>query len=155
MNEHIDDELIDEVDDCELFADQRQYIEFMATLKLLGCTKVQVEFSGGGDSGEIHEAQAWGNGVPIDLTKHTMQYTHSVEVWSADSRSVESVTEELSLAEILKKLCEDALEETELDWYNNDGGRGCFYVDYRQDPPRLRLEVETYYTTSDSHDFDY
>jgi hypothetical protein len=152
-------EFDDSVEECELFVDQRQYVEFMATLKLLGCTQVQIEFSGGGDSGEIQQAQAWGNGKPIDLTQHTMQFTYTQEVWSAEpgkpARSKQQVTEEKNLGEVLKSLCEDALEETGIDWYNNDGGSGCFYVDYGQDPPRLRLEVETYYTTSDNHDFDY
>lgn len=149
-------EFDDSVEECELFVDQRQYVEFMATLKLLGCTQVQVEFSGGGDSGEIREAEAWGNGKPIDLTQHTMQFTYTIEVWKPDNRqSKHQVTEEKNLGEILKSLCEDALEETGIDWYNNDGGSGCFYVDYGQDPPRLRLEVETYYTSSENHDFDY
>ena len=150
-------EFDDSVEECELFVDQRQYVVFMATLKLLGCTQVQVEFSGGGDSGEIQEARAWGNGKPIDLTSHSMQFTYTQEVWSAEpgkpARSKQQVTEEKNLGELLKSLCEDALEETGIDWYNNDGGEGSLTIDLSQDPVAIDLQVGVRYTETTWHNY--
>jgi hypothetical protein len=79
-------------------------LEFLTSLKIkYGINYIHAEFSGGGDSGEIHEIYGMKDkdGNITDCTKFSPE-------------------EQGTVMEVFDKY----LEETNYDWYNNDGGSG-------------------------------
>lgn len=128
-------------------------------LKILGGRKVEVHFSGGGDSGNIDNACLLNqDNEPIDIQKASLP-------WFENKSSFDSTTnkwvntfeqvESMPLNDILVGLTENALENEGLDWYNNEGGQGAFRIDLTTTPPSIELTVEINRTEVDSYDFDY
>lgn len=137
-----------------------QFTEFLVKLRLLGVSKVTVDFQGGGDSGEIQQA-AFFNSQEQDITMDLMHYTMPWEETYTEYRtghSPESIiktrTEDLGFEEIMQKLVEQHLESTGLDWYNNDGGQGAFIINFSTSPPMIKLIVGVNYTQTEDHVFD-
>lgn len=61
----------------------------------------------------------------------------------------------MTLGEIVESLCNTALDHSELDWYNNDGGQGYFTIDLTTDTPSVTLDVGINHMTTEDHVFDF
>jgi 3-methyladenine DNA glycosylase Tag len=62
---------------------------------------------------------------------------------------------EKDITMVLEQVCYEALSQTGLDWYNNDGGQGTFTVKFdNSGEPVIELEVGVNYTETDTHLFD-
>lgn len=48
----------------------------------------------------------------------------------------------MTLEDVLKDLCNEALNKSNIDWYNNDGGQGHMTIDFAADPVEIELDVE-------------
>ena len=121
----------------------------MTLLKVMGGTKVHVSFSGGGDSGNIDNAELLdSDDKPIDLKGAEFEWEseESYHDPDADKWRMRSIVETMPLNDILVKITEDALESTSLDWYNNEGGQGALTIDLTTTPPSIELSVEINYT---------
>lgn len=132
----------------------------LSTLRMLGVTHVQVGFSGSGDSGNIDEVIATNaQDHYVDLTSTSLTWTrvHGESTWDGTKLVWERKTDVqvMSVEKILKDMCNTALDHTQLDWYNNDGGQGYFSIDVTQDVPRITLEVGINETVTHDHTFDY
>jgi hypothetical protein len=57
--------------------------------------------------------------------------------------------------DVLRDATEIMLEESGLDWYNNEGGQGSLTIQLDQSPPSVVLNVGVNTTTTDDHEFDY
>ena len=131
----------------------------MTLLKIMGGRKVEVGFSGGGDSGEIEGASLLDQdghaidlkGAAFDWHESTSRMDEQEGKWVYETKVVPN----MPIDEILVKITEDALEESGLDWYNNDGGSGSLTIDLMVDPPTINLSVGINYTETNWHDFDY
>lgn len=132
--------------------DKKQLL--MTLLKLMGGSTVVVSFSGGGDSGTIdsvglHDAK----GEPISL-ENTMFIWEIETEHHEDGKWVKQyTTKAMPIADILTQITYDALENTQLDWYNNEGGQGELEIDLNADPPKVILQVGINYTHTDEHKF--
>lgn len=143
----------------QIFPSEEHRTEFLMRLKLLGIAEIQVDFSGSGDSGNIEQAVATtADQQEVDLEgqppmawmeKHS-KYNPKTQQWDETCTPVE-----LSLANILYMMTEQALEESQLDWYNNDGGQGCFMIDFTESPPEIRLDVGINRMDTDEHSFRF
>jgi hypothetical protein len=76
--------------------------ELLAKLHAAGILRVSAEFDGSGDSGAIN----------------VLRFFNALEPDSPEAEPPESLIEEVD------SLFYAALEDTDVDWYNNDGGYG-------------------------------
>jgi hypothetical protein len=121
----------------------------LALLGTLGIKEVQIQFDGSGDSGTISEpALPRGDDIFIDVP---CKYSK----WE-NGRFCETVTiEPRTLSQALKQVCEEALENCNVDWYNNDGGFGYMSIDLTTNPPDIYLEVNQRIVDTVHHEFRY
>lgn len=143
-----------------LFAGPDQQNLLLGALRVLGVVKVNVEFSGSGDSGNVDNAYAVNaNEDQVDLSTTMLPWVKlSSNGVFENNRYVNKVvkTDQLmSVDAIIKNLCERALDESQLDWYNNDGGQGHFTIDLTNTPPTIKLYVGVNYTSTEDHNFSY
>jgi NACalpha-BTF3-like transcription factor len=141
----------------------------MAQLKSLGVATLEVVFSGGGDSGaidcveafsaEVDEEHRWRPGKVVKL--EGVMFANAWEkksVYNDMTRSWEDSevrVPEKDITLVLEQVCYEALSQTGLDWYNNDGGQGTFKVTFDESgEPVIELEVGVNYTETDTHLFD-
>jgi hypothetical protein len=139
-----------------LFPSQEARVAFIAAMKIHGVAKALAEFSGSSDSGQVDEVTFLGlDGSHVEMDDTQLNWVRDVS--SHVNGEWTSVTEEakLSAAAIVEQMCYDALEETGLDWYNNDGGQGEFTIDFTTIPPAITLDVSTNYMQTDEHEFDF
>ena len=118
-----------------------------------GGKKIRVSFDGSGDSGSV-------DGVYIHNGSEDMNmqfYVDFLEVsssWSSDTGWVKTETpKRMPVKEALESLCYTMLEETGIDWYNNDGGYGELYITL--DPLEIQLEVNSRYTEVNTDVFTF
>lgn len=141
-----------------VFPDKEKKTLLMNMLKVLGGHSAVVEFQGGGDSGEIHNAMLYDqNGKEIDCTGVTIDWTKRIALH--DPLRQEWVEKDETMPtpvlDVLRDMTESMLENEGLDWYNNDGGQGSLNIDLTQSPPTIVLNVGINYTQTDEHEFDY
>lgn len=128
-----------------VFQSNEQRDLLLTLLKVLGGRRVLVEFDGSGDSGSIEDAFLQDeNGNSIDLTNATFDwyekssgFDKEQKQWVITSKPVPN----MPVGEILRAVCEDALEDAGHDWYNNEGGYGSLTIDLTTTPPVIKLNV--------------
>ena len=139
------------------FPSPEHKIILLTQLRTLGVKTVEVAFSGGGDSGDIDDVNAYDNdNVDINLTAHHLDWPEESSIHDPDTNAwiteVKTVTK--SLDDILKDVTFDALAASGLDWYNNDGGQGSLLIDFNKSPPEISLDVGINFTTTEDHTID-
>ena len=129
--------------------------KLLTHLKLLGIQTIKVEFSGGGDDGDINHIEP----TPLmNLEEITADYA-----WDTSNRydleSNQWVTTfnraPADLHTLLKNLTFAALENTQMDWYNNEGGQGKFIIDFSTTPPNIQLDLEINTITTEDYEYTY
>lgn len=139
-----------------VFPSKEKKTLLMNMLKVLGGHKAVVEFQGGGDSGEIHNAVLYDqNNKEIDCTGITFDWHSQSDVFKDGVWEEHSKFGPVPVLDILREVTEQMLENEGLDWYNNDGGQGELQIDLTQSPPAIVLNVGINYTQTDYHEFDY
>jgi len=149
---------------AKLFPSKEHRIALLTRLRTLGTTSVLVTFSGSGDSGNIDEAELYvgaegkrmavPHGEVLDWVSYESRYNPNASLGESAWTRVETPVR-MELGEVLKNMVADALEESMLDWYNNDGGQGQLLIDFTTSPPTINLEVGINITTTDEHSFDF
>ena len=142
------------------FPDSERKQLFFTLLKVMGGSQVNVAFDGSGDSGSIDVVELLNrNGERIDLEGAKFEWpTKSSEFDPLKKEWVRTHTlEEMDVKEILTQICEDALEEVGVDWYNHEGGYGELTIDLTTQPTKVELgvnvrEMTTHYTGYDLTD---
>jgi len=137
-----------------LFPSKEKKAELLTRLKMLGVTHVQVDFSGGGDSGEIDNAYAKdAQSKDVDVSKELMVWP-TTESYEEDGKWHQRlVDKEVLVIDILRDMTEQWLEDTGHDWYNNDGGQGDMTIDFTKSPPEFNLNVGVNYTRTDDYGY--
>lgn len=140
------------------FPDPERKKLLMTLLKVMGGHKVEVSFSGGGDSGSIEGVflmDSDGNEIKIDGAEFEWhEYSSSFDN-EAKGWNYTTAYKVMPLSDILTQICDDCLETTNLDWYNNEGGQGSLEIDLKTDPPTINLNVGINYTHTDDHNYDF
>jgi hypothetical protein len=140
-----------------MFPSPKHRAVFLTTLRSLGVSTLTVNFSGGGDSGNIDSVAAYNAGqtAAIPLTAQIP--------WSSDEKFFDMEAQDwvkrttnklMPIEEIAKELTLEALEAQGLDWYNNDGGQGTLEIDFSTSPPTIQLDVGINYMTTEEHSFN-
>ena len=132
-----------------IFPSKQEKETLLTQLNLLGAKHVYVEFSGSGDSGQIdgvyyRDKNDDFQNIPSDMIAWTKQ--------TYDEQPKE--TTNMKLVDVLEDICYRALDETDLDWYNNEGGQGNLHIDFTETPVAISLNVGVNTMTTDDHHFD-
>lgn len=143
----------------KLFRDTDKRDLFMTLLKVMGGRKAKVSFDGSGDSGNIEAGCLLDqDGKEIDISNATFDwYENRGEFDTTENKWVKSIRPlpNMPVADILVNICEEALEQEGLDWYNNDGGYGELHIDLTTTPPLITMNVSIRVTSTDDYDYDY
>lgn len=130
---------------------------FFTLLKVLGGSKAVVAFDGSGDSGSIDCVDLLNReGERIDLTgakfewpTRTSNFDPTTNKWVNGSE-----VQEMDVDDILKEICENALDDQGVDWYNNEGGYGELTIDLTTQPVSVVLDVNVRETISHNTAYD-
>jgi hypothetical protein len=112
-----------------------------AQLAGLGVVEVWVEFNGSDDSGQIEGIYA---------AKRTQRDMRGLN-HNDPARTTAEVTLPEDLGKAIEEQCYAYLEETQRDWYHNDGGQGEFMFDVPAKKISLHLEINE--TTHNDYDY--
>jgi hypothetical protein len=137
-----------------LFPSKDKKIELLARLRLLGVTEVRVEFSGGGDSGEVSHIQTTSPQGEIDTSKEEMNWPDTVSTRKDDEWVSVTIEKTMTLHDVIEKITYSWLESTSLDWYNNEGGQGHMTIDFTQSPPKFDMYVGVNIMETEDHEFE-
>lgn len=118
----------------------------LPVLQQHGIRRVIVTFDGHGDSGSIYDVIA--EGGDADLNAIHMSYTKTERVFENGVWIEAPATRERPLKEVIEDLSLNWLDETNVDWYNNDGGYGDLVIDVNAGT--VCLEVNVRFTESDN-----
>ena len=132
-----------------IFANEQEKATLLTQLNLLGAKRVVVEFQGGGDDGQVEGVYLYDqNGNDIDIPNDMIAWT------TLTYGNQESEQKQTKLVDALEDLCSRALDDTGLDWYNNEGGQGNLTINFNDNPPSIKLNVGINHTTTDDYEFD-
>lgn len=138
------------------FPDKDKKNVLITFLRMIGGVRVVVDFQGGGDSGEVSNAQLFDKHEKlIDITKSKLDWSTEKDVFKDGVWSTESEQNFVVANDILVQATETMLENEGLDWYNNDGGEGSLTIDLTTEPPTMLLDVNINRMESDNYEFDY
>ena len=133
----------------QIFANEQEKTTLLTQLNLLGAKRVVVTFQGGGDDGQIEEVfMVDNNDTYIDIPNDMIAWT------TLTYGSQQSEQKQIKLTDALEDLCSRALDNTGLDWYNNDGGQGSLEINFKENPPSIKLNVGINHRTTDDYEYD-
>jgi hypothetical protein len=116
-----------------------------------GGKEIRVSFDGSGDSGSVESAEIYNGDKNLNML-FSVDYLEVSSNWSKDGGWVKTESvKRMPVKEALEAFCYDLLENTGIDWYNNDGGYGELRITL--DPVEIQLEVNTRYTEVNSDEF--
>lgn len=122
----------------------------LPVLREHGVEQVQVSFDGSGDEGHIGDIYY----LPqreFDLADVTVQHI-GLSSHFDDGRWVRTrCLEESPINDVIEELTDDYLQETGVDWYNDDGGFGELVIDVQNGT--VSLDIEVRYTQSTTEFF--
>jgi hypothetical protein len=135
----------------EFFDSKVEAVALTSQLKMLGVATAVIVFAGQGDSGEIEEVYL------EDANLEVMPMPTDMVAWTKQVYGEQkSETKEVKLDEALEDIGYRVLDETGMDWYNNDGGQGRVYLKVDSGEVfTVRVDMEINYTTQDEHEFEY
>lgn len=146
-----------------IFPSRKHRDNLVAKLKELGIESVVIGFSGGGDSGSLNgiyakptpnvDVTSWEHAESV-LRQHTMPWVTSSSSFENGAWVVRKQDKEMTLYDVLEKVAYRALDESGLDWYNNDGGQGEFTMTIDDNSVEIELEVGVNYTQTHDHHFE-
>lgn len=121
--------------------------EVLKYLAGLGVIEARVEFAGSGDSGQIQDVNIeHAIGDPHKVLKMPIEVPEGVTTqYHANPPA--------TVEELLEELAYHAIENTGLDWYNNDGGQGSVRI--VPGTGELVVDIGINYTTTDESRHDY
>lgn len=143
---------------ANIFPSERHRAVLLTTLKTYGVTKITVEFSGGGDSGAIDGVTfrtAGGHIKAEDLPP--IVWPRKSSGFDTESGEWQRITkdETMPLKDVVEAVTYEALEHTDQDWYNNNGGQGEFEIDLTTTPPTILIDLHINVTMTEDYTFDF
>ncbi len=115
-------------------------------LRQHGIETVTVSFNGYSDSGSIEDISYTPCENPDALKALPIQHISTSSCFEDGQWRRTTTPEQSTLNEVMDALTNDYLEETGVDWYNNDGGYGELVIDVQDGT--VSLEVQVRYTES-------
>lgn len=106
-----------------------------------GIEKVTVTFNGYSDSGSIEDVTYEPCDNPDALKSLLVEHISTTSFFEDGQWRRTATPEQTTLEEVIDALTNDYLEETGVDWYNNDGGFGDLIVDVQSGTVSLVVNV--------------
>ena len=94
--------------------------EIVGKLKKAGIEKIEIDFSGSGDSGEVTDIRLYTNKRAYTAVEIQEDKTMLYNILKANCDSIQEIMDQLG------NLATQCLIEG--DWYNNDGGQGTIKI---------------------------
>jgi hypothetical protein len=113
----------------------------LPVLRQHGVQQVEIEFDGSGDSGSIAGVSYSPGELEFDADGVTVEYATSARYWNGTQWLLERALTQASVQSAIEALTYDYLEETGVDWYNDDGGFGTLEIDVEAGTVRLNVDV--------------
>lgn len=113
-------------------------------LRQHGIETVSVTFNGYSDSGSIEDISYTPCENPDALKAVPVEHISTSSYFEDGQWRRTAAPEQSTLDEVIDALTNDYLEETGVDWYNNDGGYGDLVIDVQAGT--VSLEVQVRYT---------
>ena len=111
-------------------------IELAEAVKPFGLTRIEVEFSGYGDSGQIDEVRYFAGKQrlsDVDTLKRTIVVEASIPdttTWSEAKKEWVTTTKSPNIEELVEKICYDLLGANHGGWEINEGSYGEFVFSF-------------------------
>jgi hypothetical protein len=147
-----------------LFVDAEGYQSLVKLLNELKVKTVLVQFSGGGDSGQIDCIEFYDMDLDTFQGSWKEKQTHVLSVGdvTVEEKAVLKPREwapkhdrTLSLRKVFDELTGNALDLSGLDWYNNDGGQGEMVFTVTPDALVADLSVGINYMETEDYGFRF
>lgn len=140
----------------EIFPSEERKEQLLAIMTRLGTASVEVNFCGGGDSGEITDVNLLrADRTPIDISAESLDWEEESSLFEAGEWKRTITTKRFTLSEALRAVTYVALDHSNLDWYNNEGGQGYLLMDLTKTPPLIELDVDINITDTENHIFTF
>jgi uncharacterized protein DUF6878 len=127
----------------------------LTLLRRYGIAKVTATFNGGGDSGNVDNIEVDGlvtEPEKIPLTADDVEVLGTGGQHNYDATTRMTTTVAPTLADFLDHLANELLSDTQMDWYNNDGGYGEITIVPGND--YIFVDMNLNEMTSDHHPLD-
>ena len=133
------------------FSSKEEAITLTTQLKMLGVGRVVISFAGAGDSGEIDDMYLEDpNGTFIEMPTDMVAWTKQVY------GEQKPETKQVKLRDALEDIGYRVLDETGMDWYNNEGGQGYVYLNIDSGAVfNVNVDMEINITQTEDHEFLY
>ena len=127
--------------------------EIVKACEKAGITRIDINYSGSGDSGEINEtffapALSAGTLADIKVSQKSVKLSWDQET---KERKSESVVRDVSLEEAVDDYFYDTCHQYDID-FNNEGCEGSYAINIAEHT--LEVENQVFFTNSESHSFD-
>ena len=152
-DEYDDDDEVE--NDSHIFPTPEDRTRFMKIFTDLGVTSAEIIFSGSGDDGGIEDTKlsdAVGNVMPFP-PKPVMGWEIKRSEYGVTPATSTFEQKSMSVQDLLSTVFYAAIEETGLDWYNDEGGFGTLVIDFRN--TRIHLNVSINQTSSIDYSHTY
>lgn len=121
-----------------------------------GISRVYAHFSGGGDSGAVEEINIYdkNNEIINEKIKGTVKIKKNKSIFDPKTETWRNIYayESVQLYEAIKRLIEKALDQVQIDWYNNEGGGGDIDIDFKEKNPIVQIYSCRYAETQRDED---
>lgn len=129
---------------------------FMDAIHQNGISHVRAHFSGGGDSGAMEEINIYDKNDNIinEKIKGTVKIKINKSIFDPKTETWRNVYtyEPVQLYKAIDRLIENALNQVEIDWYNNEGGGGDIKIDFKEENPIVSIYSYRYAETQYDED---
>jgi len=133
--------------------DNKKHLKhILERLREAGAKEVLIWFDGSGDDGAIEGVYIYKEDHARVDPSFEVPYAISSSRWEGNKRIEEVKVKMFPVSEALETFCYEVLEETGIDWYNNDGGYG--HMEITLDPVEIKLEINKRYIEVNTHSFD-
>jgi hypothetical protein len=135
----------------KFFSSKDEAVALTTQLKMLGVATVGIVFSGAGDNGEVEAVYLHNaNDEVVDMQTDMVAWTKQVY------GEQKPETKQVMLRDALEDIGYRVLDETGMDWYNNDGGQGTVYLKVDSGEVfTVRVDMEINITQTEDHEFEY
>jgi hypothetical protein len=135
----------------QFFDSKDEAVALTTQLKMLGVAKIQIDFAGQGDSGGIEEVYL------ENANSEIMPMPEDMVAWTKQVYGDQNPeTKQVKLHDALVDIGYRVLDETGMDWYNNDGGQGRVFLTIDSGAVfGVNVDMEINITDTEDHFFEY
>jgi hypothetical protein len=129
--------------------------EILKVLKKEKVAYVLVHFDGGGDSGSIEQVCFQGKGQNELKISSTIDF-YDIESHFSNGEYVKTFKKsQKSLRDAFESIADEILEETGVDWYNNEGGYGDIVFNVNEGTVHCDMNQRIVQVESSEHEYKW